>query len=117
MALPNREPLQTHRTTAAVVPATYDDMLGEQLMSVTTNSTGYTRGSTPGISAIEPMHSTRKSAIKARMNIAAEAAGLRSTPNAEEEKLERAMYSVIKFSSGNRFSTMVDHMTKPMSSM
>jgi hypothetical protein len=64
VTLPDREPQKTHRTAFAIPPE--HELTDEQfLMNINNNTNGETGH-----------HSQRRSAIKARMNIAAEAAGM-----------------------------------------
>ncbi|KAI8136906.1 hypothetical protein BJV82DRAFT_526184 [Fennellomyces sp. T-0311] len=102
--LPDREAQKTYRTGIAVPPE--QELSDEQfLMNVgMVNGAGgsNTRGSTP---TYEPMHSQRKSAMKARMNIAADAASNHHMAPSSPAGLQ----GTIPLSAGNRFSSMVDH--------
>ncbi|KAI9494244.1 hypothetical protein BDB00DRAFT_762178 [Zychaea mexicana] len=113
--LPDREPLKTYRTGVALPPE--QDMTDEQfLMNVgmVNGSGGHnTRGSTP---TYEPMHSQRRSALKARMNIAADAASNHHmNPNSPAPYQQQGMQGLISLNAGNRFSTMTDHTTRQTS--
>ncbi|KAI9318523.1 hypothetical protein BX666DRAFT_1855571 [Dichotomocladium elegans] len=93
IVLPDREPQKTCRTTAAQVPA--DDMADDTP----------TRGSTPTGGFDPPvMHSQRKSALKARMNIAAEAA--MGTHHNTSPPVHHNSQGMISLSTGHRFPTM-----------
>ncbi|KAF7726437.1 SWI/SNF chromatin-remodeling complex subunit [Apophysomyces ossiformis] len=120
--LPDREPQKTHRTVFAVPPE--QEMSDEQfLMSVgaipngsSGANAGYNRGNTP---AYEAMHSQRRSAFKARMNIAAEAAGIPlnsgSPGQASSQPSGLGLQGVISLNAGNQFSTIADHTNRPVS--
>ncbi|KAI9025326.1 hypothetical protein CLU79DRAFT_745061 [Phycomyces nitens] len=91
--LPDREPIKTNRTVYAIPPD--QDMTDEQFITSITN--------TPRAPLFDvTMHSQRRSAHRARINIAAEAAG-NQTPHPSQ-----SMQSVISLHSANR----VDH-TRP----
>ncbi|KAG0175330.1 SWI/SNF chromatin-remodeling complex subunit [Apophysomyces sp. BC1034] len=121
--LPDREPQKTHRTVFATPPE--QEMSDEQfLMSVgaipnggSGLGAGYNRGGTP---AYEAMHSQRRSAFKARMNIAAEAAGMPlnsgSPVPTSAQPSGLGLQGVISLNAGNQFSTITDHTTRPVSS-
>lgn len=125
VTLPDREPQKTHRTGIAIPPE--QDVSDEQFMTNGTAGSGSNiRGSTP---TVEPMISQRKSALKARMNIAADAAAENyqsSTPPPQpqsqsthpyQQQVQRpglGIQGAIPLNAGNRFSSMVDpHAPRP----
>ncbi|KAI9317065.1 hypothetical protein BX666DRAFT_2027132 [Dichotomocladium elegans] len=110
--LPDREPQKTCRTGVSV-PAD-QDVSDEQFLinagMVNGVSGGSHRGSTP---SVEPMHSQRKSALKARLNIAADAASNHmsvSPPPSQSHGIDTQ--GVIPLSTGNRFASMVDYSSR-----
>lgn len=106
VVLPDREPQKTFRTGIAVAPE--QDVSDEQfLMNVGMVNGVHTRGSTP-TSNLEPMHSQRKSALRARMNIAADAASSHHTSASPPpyRGQQGGVQGVIPLNTGNRFSMM-----------
>ncbi|KAI7877998.1 SNF5-domain-containing protein [Lichtheimia hyalospora FSU 10163] len=107
VVLPDREPQKTFRTGIAVAPE--QDVSDEQfLMDVGMVNGVHTRGSTP-TSNFEPMHSQRKSALRARMNIAADAASSHHTsasPPPFRGQYGSGVQGVIPLNTGSRFSMM-----------
>ncbi|KAI8139193.1 hypothetical protein BJV82DRAFT_254702 [Fennellomyces sp. T-0311] len=97
LILPDLEPIKTHRTNSHTLPPTYDDMSDDN-----------GRGSTPEVTTT--YYSTRRSAQKARQNIAA---GLNAL---DDDRASSHMQNAISLNAGNRFSTMADHATKPVPS-
>ncbi|KAI9264917.1 hypothetical protein BDA99DRAFT_462505 [Phascolomyces articulosus] len=112
IVLPDREPLKTFRTGVAVPPDQDggDDTYLVNVGMINGSSGGHnTRGSTP---TYEPMHSQRRSALKARMNIAADAASNHHMNPSSPSPYQQGLQGVISLNAGNRFSTMTDHTTR-----
>ena len=115
IVLPDREPLKTFRTGVAVPPDQDGVEDSNYLINVGMMNSGSghnTRGSTP---TYEPMHSQRRSALKARMNIAADAASNHHMNPSTPSPYQQGLQGVISLNAGNRFSTMTDHTTRQTS--
>ncbi|KAI8379299.1 uncharacterized protein BYT42DRAFT_514522 [Radiomyces spectabilis] len=119
--LPDREPLKTHRTNHATPHE--QEMSDEQFLasvgalnSSYGGGTGSGRGNTPV--TYEPMHSQRRSALKARMNIAAEAAKVHVNPHdlaAAQPGI--AMQGILSLNNHGRYSSMSELSGRTGSSM
>ena len=87
------EPVKTHRTNCHTLPPVYDDVSED-------NGRGQ---ETP------TYYSTRRSAQKARQNIA-------TALHSKDHDESHVQSGAIPLNTGNRFSTMADHTTKPAAS-